>query len=115
MPDPGAGQRATRFGAHRRGLSLIAGGYSVQPVAERTTGSSSVPDWPGCPQRLWVTVDGWLAKLSAPIVLFNDDHSTGIRFPGDIPVEDHLFGWVMITAVLLLWRRRADKSEREAV
>lgn len=61
-----------------------------------------------------VPVDGWLTKLSAPIVLYNEDHSTGIRFPWDIPVEDFLFGWAMITAVLLLWQRRGDKSEREA-
>lgn len=61
-----------------------------------------------------VLVDGWLTKLSAPIVLYNEDHSTGIRFPWDIPVEDFLFGWAMVTAVLLLWQRRADNREREA-
>lgn len=61
-----------------------------------------------------VAVDGWLTKLSAPIVLYNEEHSTGIRFPWDIPVEDFLFGWAMITAVLLLWVRRGDRAEREA-
>ena len=35
-----------------------------------------------------VPVDGWLTKLSAPIVVYNEQHSTGIRFPWDIPVED---------------------------
>jgi len=39
-------------------------------------------------------VDGWLTKLSAPIVIYNEQHSTGIRFPFDIPVEDFLFGLV---------------------
>lgn len=60
-----------------------------------------------------ILVDGWLTKLSAPIVLYNEDHSTGIRFPWDIPVEDFLFGWAMVTAVLLLWVRRGDKTEGE--
>jgi lycopene cyclase domain-containing protein len=61
-----------------------------------------------------VVVDGWLTKLSAPIVLYNEEHSTGIRFPWDIPVEDFLFGWAMITAVLLLWVRRGDRAEGDA-
>jgi lycopene cyclase domain-containing protein len=61
-----------------------------------------------------VVVDGWLTKLSAPIVLYNEEHSTGIRFPWDIPVEDFLFGWAMITAVLLLWVRRGDRTEGDA-
>jgi len=53
-----------------------------------------------------VLVDGWLTKLSAPIVLYNESHSTGIRFPFDIPVEDFLFGWALVTAVMLLWVRQ---------
>ncbi|MGB5110802.1 MAG: lycopene cyclase domain-containing protein [Mycobacterium sp.] len=57
-----------------------------------------------------VLVDGWLTKLSAPIVRYNEQHSTGIRFPWDIPVEDFLFGWAMVTAVLLLWVRSAKKT-----
>lgn len=58
-----------------------------------------------------VLVDGWLTKLSAPIVRYNEQHSTGIRFPWDIPVEDFLFGWAMVTAVLLLWVRSAKKTD----
>jgi lycopene cyclase domain-containing protein len=59
-----------------------------------------------------VLVDGWLTKLSAPIVLYNEQHPSGLRFPFDIPVEDFLFGWALVTAVLLLWERR-DSSDRE--
>lgn len=62
-----------------------------------------------------VPVDGWLTKLSAPIVVYNEQHSTGIRFPWDIPVEDFLFGWAMVTAVLLLWVRGGDRQERKTV
>ena len=39
-----------------------------------------------------ILVDGWLTKLSAPIVIYNERHTSGIRFPFDIPVEDFLFG-----------------------
>ena len=59
-------------------------------------------------------VDGWLTKLSAPIVLYDEAHTTGIRIPWDIPVEDFLFGWAMVTAVLLLWERLARKGGRES-
>ena len=62
-----------------------------------------------------VPVDGWLTKLSAPIVVYNEQHSTGIRFPWDIPVEDFLFGWAMVTAVLLVWVRGGDRQERKTV
>lgn len=58
-----------------------------------------------------IPVDGWLTKLSAPIVLYNEQHTTGIRFPWDIPIEDFLFGWAMVTAVLLLWVRSGRKAE----
>lgn len=56
-----------------------------------------------------VIVDGWLTKLSAPIVIYNEQHSTGVRFPFDIPVEDFLFGFAMVTAVLLLWERQRQR------
>lgn len=58
-----------------------------------------------------IPVDGWLTKLSAPIVLYDEQHTTGIRFPLDIPIEDFLFGFALVTAVLLLWERRRPKSE----
>jgi lycopene cyclase domain-containing protein len=53
-----------------------------------------------------ILVDGWLTKLSAPIVVYDDRQTTGIRFPFDIPVEDFLFGFALVTAVLLLWERQ---------
>jgi lycopene cyclase domain-containing protein len=52
-----------------------------------------------------VLVDGWLTKLSAPIVLYARSQHLGWRFPWDIPVEDFLFGFSMITAVIVLWER----------
>lgn len=54
-----------------------------------------------------VLVDGWLTKLDAPIVLYTPQHHLGIRAPWDIPVEDFLFGFSMVTLTILLWIRAA--------
>ena len=53
-----------------------------------------------------IPVDGWLTKLSAPVVLYNRAQTTGLRFPWDIPVEDFLYGFALVTAALLLWERQ---------
>ena len=58
-----------------------------------------------------ILVDGWLTKLSAPIVIYNEEHTSGLRFPWDIPVEDFLFGWALVTAVLLLWVKQRPVME----
>jgi lycopene cyclase domain-containing protein len=60
-----------------------------------------------------IPVDGWLTKLSAPIVIYDERHTSGIRFPFDIPIEDFLFGWALVTAVLLLWERRRPCARLE--
>lgn len=62
-----------------------------------------------------VAVDGWLTKRSAPIVIYDPRQLSGARFPFDIPVEDFLFGFALVTAVLLGWQRgitRAFQAER---
>lgn len=63
-----------------------------------------------------VPVDGWLTKLSAPIVTYNPDMFLGVRFPLDIPIEDFGFGFAMIVLTLMLWIRTgqpADQSPRQ--
>ncbi|MDN5766212.1 MAG: lycopene cyclase domain-containing protein [Humibacillus sp.] len=57
-----------------------------------------------------VLVDGWLTKLSAPIVIYNAEHYLGLRFPWDIPVEDYLFGFSMVTSAIVLWERAKRKQ-----
>ncbi len=57
-----------------------------------------------------VLVDGWLTKLSAPIVTYNPDEFSGWRFPFDIPVEDYLFGFSLIVLTLCLWLRAGPRS-----
>ncbi|MFF3226983.1 lycopene cyclase domain-containing protein [Nocardia suismassiliense] len=59
-----------------------------------------------------ILVDGFLTKLDAPIVLYNPDHILGLRFPWDIPVEDFLFGFALVTAVLLGWERTLQRQAK---
>jgi lycopene cyclase domain-containing protein len=53
-----------------------------------------------------VLVDGWLTKRSAAVVRYDPGEITGWRFPWDIPVEDYVYGFTLITLTLLLWERR---------
>ena len=56
-----------------------------------------------------ILVDGWLTKLSAPVVVYDNGQTSGIRFPLDIPIEDFFFGFALVTAVLLLWERQRER------
>lgn len=60
-----------------------------------------------------IPVDGWLTKLSAPIVLYDPAHISGLRWPWDIPVEDFLFGFSLVTLVLLLWERQRQRTRED--
>jgi lycopene cyclase domain-containing protein len=56
-----------------------------------------------------ILVDDWLTKLSAPIVVYDNRQTSGIRFPLDIPIEDFFFGFALVTGVLLLWERQRER------
>ena len=62
-----------------------------------------------------VLVDGWLTKLSSPIVLYNPDEFSEWRVFFDSPVEDFLFGFALVTLPIMLWeragRRRATAGD----
>ena len=60
-----------------------------------------------------VLVDGWLTKLSAPIVIYDTEEIVGLRIPWDVPVEDYLFGFSMITLTLMVWVHLGDRSDRD--
>jgi lycopene cyclase domain-containing protein len=64
-----------------------------------------------------IPVDGWLTKLSNPIVIYDPEEMLGWRTPWDIPVEDFGFGFAMVTLAILLWRRWLDRrpSSQEAI
>jgi lycopene cyclase domain-containing protein len=61
-----------------------------------------------------ILVDGWLTKLSDPIVIYNPDEMLGVRAPWDIPIEDFGFGFTMVTLTILLWRRRLARDATRA-
>jgi lycopene cyclase domain-containing protein len=58
-----------------------------------------------------IPVDGWLTKLSAPIVIYNHRDFSGVRFPWDIPVEDFAYGFALVTLVLIGWVRQDRGTE----
>jgi len=57
-----------------------------------------------------VLVDGWLTKLSDPIVLYAPQHFGGVRFPFDIPVEDFGFGFALVTSTIMAWQVAARRE-----
>jgi len=61
-----------------------------------------------------VIIDGWLTKLTAPIVLYNPDEFTGWRAPWDVPVEDYLFGFALVTLPIMLWERAGRRRAAAA-
>jgi lycopene cyclase domain-containing protein len=50
-----------------------------------------------------VPVDGWLTKLSAPIVLYHDGDTSGLRPVWDILAEEFLYAFALLTLVIALW------------
>lgn len=52
-----------------------------------------------------IPVDGWMTKLSAPIIVYNPHVLSGWRWPLDIPTEEFAYAWAMLTLVILLWER----------
>lgn len=57
-----------------------------------------------------VPVDGWLTKLSAPIVVYRDSDTSGIRPVWDILVEEYAYAFALLTLVILAWDR-AGRAE----
>ena len=52
-----------------------------------------------------IPVDGWLTKLSAPIVVYRDGDTSGIRPVWDIPLEEFAYAFALLTLVILVWDR----------
>jgi lycopene cyclase domain-containing protein len=50
-----------------------------------------------------ILVDGWLTKLSAPIISYDPTEFSELRFPFDIPAEDFLLAFSLLTLAMLLW------------
>jgi len=60
-----------------------------------------------------IVVDGWLTKLSAPIVIYNPSDVSGWRPVWDILAEEYAYAFAMITLVLLCWERSAEPVAHE--
>ena len=61
-----------------------------------------------------IAVNGWLTKLSAPIVIYDRGATTGWRLPRDIPVEDSLVAFPLLTLAMLLWDAAARREPARA-
>lgn len=54
-----------------------------------------------------VPVDGWLTKLSAPIVSYRPSDTSGWRPVWDIPAEEFVYAFALLTLVMVAWDRQA--------
>lgn len=61
-----------------------------------------------------VAVDGWLTKLSAPIVIYNDANTSGLRPIWDILIEEYAYAFALLTMIILLWDRGPNRGRRQA-
>ncbi|WP_366526711.1 lycopene cyclase domain-containing protein [Ferrimicrobium sp.] len=59
-----------------------------------------------------IPVDGWLTKLSSPIVIYNPHDFSGIRFPFSIPIEDFAYGFALTLLTITIWLRLKPISHR---
>lgn len=57
-----------------------------------------------------IAVDGWLTKLSAPIVIYDDTQTTGIRPIWDILLEEYAYAFALLTMIILLWDRLGERE-----
>jgi lycopene cyclase domain-containing protein len=58
-----------------------------------------------------IVVDGWLTKLSAPIVIYRDGDTSGLRPVWDILLEEYAYAFALLTLVVLVWDRYGDEPE----
>lgn len=56
-----------------------------------------------------IPVDGWLTKLSAPIVIYRSSDTSPWRPVWDILAEEFLYAFALITAVILAWERAGER------
>ncbi len=62
-----------------------------------------------------IPVDGWMTKLSAPIVVYNPEVLSGWRWPLDIPTEEFAYAWAMLTLGILVGERRGRRERPPTV
>jgi lycopene cyclase domain-containing protein len=55
-----------------------------------------------------VFVDGWLTKISSPIVQYSPKHFSGIRIFFSSPIEDFVYGLALLLLTISIWRYLGD-------
>jgi lycopene cyclase domain-containing protein len=58
-----------------------------------------------------IPVDGWMSKVPDPIVIYDPSVLSGLRFPIDIPTEEFVYAFAMVTLALVLWERAGPRAE----
>ena len=61
-----------------------------------------------------VPVDGWLTKLSAPIVVYDDADTSALRPVWDILAEEFVYAFALLTLVMLVWEHLGRDDEAPA-
>jgi len=62
-----------------------------------------------------IPVDGWMTKLSDPIVIYNPEVLSGWRWPLDIPTEEFVYAWAMLTMAIVLWERAGRRRTARTI
>lgn len=50
-----------------------------------------------------IPVDGWLTKLSSPVVIYDPAHFSGVRVFFSSPVEDFVYGLALLIVTISIW------------
>jgi lycopene cyclase domain-containing protein len=61
-----------------------------------------------------VLVDGWLTKLTAPVVIYDPGSFSGLRLFFDSPVEDFGFGFALVALTIILWEQAGRRPGRRS-
>lgn len=61
-----------------------------------------------------IPVDGWMSKIPDPIVVYDPAVLSGLRFPIDIPTEEFVYAFAMVTLALVLWERSGTSESSRA-
>ena len=60
-----------------------------------------------------IPVDGWLTKLSSPVVIYDPDDVSGWRPVWDILGEEFAYAFALITLVMLCWEYGGEHRAHE--
>ncbi|MDA8116277.1 MAG: lycopene cyclase domain-containing protein [Actinomycetota bacterium] len=62
-----------------------------------------------------IPVDGWLTKLSAPVVIYDPAHFSGVRVFFSSPIEDFVYGLALLILTISIWDATGRTGRRAGV